>query len=400
MKRYRGSIRATAAGGYQVRWREGRNRKSRTFPPGTTRKAAEKWLTDKVQSVARVKNGTLTFSDLAELYVRHAHPAKAENSRITDESYLRVHLRPFFGDRTISEITTSDVDELKARSLERGLSKSSVNRLLTLLSAMFSFAIDRGHLDPLQRPKLQKYKLAQREFSYLRTDEEVLVFLEAAKRDRRLASGGRDAGSSILHPLYATAIYSGLRIGEIAGLRRIDVDLDAGVVHVRRSYGGPTKGKKFRTVPIMEDLRPTIGAHLAGVDSSRQSLVFTTGAGTMLRKDSRHWNAMLDRTLRGARQLLSERRCCRVEDVEELSPGYITAHDLRHTFASHFAMKGGDMFRLQQYLGHEDLETTMMYAHLSPHVVREDADRLSFSVPVEPQEQPALATVIRLADRR
>jgi integrase len=55
---------------------------------------------------------------------------------------------------------------------------------------------------------------------------------------------------------------------------------------------------------------------------------------------------------------------------------YITFHDLRHTFASHWVMAGGDIFRLQKILGHKSVAMTMRYAHLAPDAYAADHQRL------------------------
>jgi integrase len=55
---------------------------------------------------------------------------------------------------------------------------------------------------------------------------------------------------------------------------------------------------------------------------------------------------------------------------------YITFHGLRHTFASHWAMKGGDLFKLQKIRGHQSVQMTMRYAHLAPDAFRDDYARL------------------------
>lgn len=56
---------------------------------------------------------------------------------------------------------------------------------------------------------------------------------------------------------------------------------------------------------------------------------------------------------------------------------FIRFHDLRHTYASHFMMAGGNIYMLQKILGHSTVEMTMIYAHLSPHVFQLDHGRFN-----------------------
>ncbi len=58
-------------------------------------------------------------------------------------------------------------------------------------------------------------------------------------------------------------------------------------------------------------------------------------------------------------------------------------HDLRHTFASHWVLKGGDLYRLQRVLGHQSIELTQRYAHLAPDAFVQDLGRFGDYVPKE-----------------
>jgi site-specific recombinase XerD len=70
---------------------------------------------------------------------------------------------------------------------------------------------------------------------------------------------------------------------------------------------------------------------------------------------------------------------------------YLTFHGLRHTFASHFMMDGGDIFRLQKYLGHKSQTMTQRCAHLAQAAFAEDHGRMSGIAVVEPSSVIALA---------
>ncbi len=53
-------------------------------------------------------------------------------------------------------------------------------------------------------------------------------------------------------------------------------------------------------------------------------------------------------------------------------------HALRHTFASHYIMSGGNLLALQKILGHSDVKMTMVYAHLAPEFLGDEMDRIKF----------------------
>ena len=118
-------------------------------------------------------------------------------------------------------------------------------------------------------PKFRKPKVAlfSRDYQWLRSDDEVRRFLAASRSEDE-------------HVLvfYATAIYTGLRAGEIAALEWPDVDLDRRLITVQRSFDGPTKSDRVRYVPILDPLLPVLKAWRLRHPGR---LVFTNQAGTM-----------------------------------------------------------------------------------------------------------------------
>jgi integrase len=140
---------------------------------------------------------------------------------------------------------------------------------------------------------------------------------------------------------YATAIFTGMRAGEIAALEWSDVDLDRRLITVQRSFDGPTKSDRVRYVPILDPLLPVLRAWRLRHPGR---LVFTNIAGTMFGSSARIFQEVLHRVLDAA-------QLPKVQRNGKERP-YVRFHDLRHTFASHWAMKGGDLFKLQKILGH------------------------------------------------
>jgi len=219
------------------------------------------------------------------------------------------------------------------------LSAKSINNHLTVLRRMLAVACEWGRLGFVPHVR------------WLRTpapDFDFLTFEEAA----RLVS----AAEAKWRPMILLALRTGLRQGELLALRWEDVDLVAGRLVVRRSavrgiIGTPKSGKG-REVPLSDDavsiLRPMPSRF-------RGELVFAKQDGTMLTAgDCKH----------------PLRRACRVAGIRQVS-----WHVLRHSFASHLAMRGVALKAVQELLGHSTMEMTMRYAHLSPDV-RRDAVRL------------------------
>lgn len=146
--------------------------------------------------------------------------------------------------------------------------------------------------------------------------------------------------------LQSTAVFellygSGLRVGELCGLRRGDLDLSGGFVVV---WG---KGSKQRRLPLGEPCRVALRrwlddgwVHLAGPDTPAD-MVFLNQRGNAL-------------TPRDVRRLL---------DLRSSRPTH--PHALRHTFATHLLDGGADLRAVQELLGHEDLATTQIYTHVS-----------------------------------
>ena len=121
------------------------------------------------------------------------------------------------------------------------MAPKSPHNHLTPLAIVLRYAEERGWIH--RAPRVRKPKLPKRPYSYLQTQEEIARFLRAAA-----------ARSRGLLALYATAVYMGMRAGELAGLRWEDVDFATRLILVQRSYDGPTKNNEIRYVPILDAL--------------------------------------------------------------------------------------------------------------------------------------------------
>lgn len=305
------------------------------------------------------------FSDICDYWL--AKRAVRKRSRADDESIIRRHLRPTFGHLLLGDIGVQEVDDFV---VERDhLNPKTIANHLTLLVSLLRLANELGWLAAVPRIKKPRVQLFSRDFRYLRTKDEIRRFLTAAAGE-----------GEIVHMLYSTAVFTGLRAGELAALRWEDIDLDRRVVTVQRSFAGPTKSGDIRRVPLLPDELPRLLR--AWRLRCPGAIVFPNAEDRMLQPSARAFQEVLHRVL--------DRAAFPSEAHGERVRRYITFHGLRHTFASHYLMDGGDIFRLQHYLGHKSQAMTQRYAHLAPEAFAADFGRMSGVVLTHAQRVIAL----------
>lgn len=319
-------------------------------------KEAQKELSRRLVEVDEIRRGvrlapvSKTFGDLCDYWVENKAAVKRSGDH--DKSIIKCHLRPAFGPVQLRRLGVEQVDAFVVS--HQHLDKKTVHNHLTLLISMLNLAHELGWIERVPKIKKPKVRIFDADFRYLRTDDEVKRFLAAA----------RDEGD-VVFTLYATAVYTGMRAGELGGLTWDDVDLERRLITVQRSFDGPTKSGDVRYVPILDALLPVLRAWRL---RNPLRFVFPSQTGTGLAPSARIFQEVLQRVLEkaGFEQVLrrGKPRAC------------IVFHDLRHTFASHWVMNGGDLFKLQKILGHGTVQMTQRYAHLQPAVYREDYARL------------------------
>jgi integrase len=298
-------------------------KKTLRVPTSTTlRQAAEEWLQGAREGLIRNRSGD---------------PYKPSAIRGYDQA-LRLRVLPELGSMRLSEITRTDLQDLVDGLLASGLDASTIDVTLIPVRVIYKRALSRPEkgiaVNPttgLQMPAVRGGR------DRIASPEECARLLDA------LAPADR--------PLWATAMYAGLRRGELMALRIADVDLAAGVIHVRRGWDTiegeiATKSGRDRKVPIGVALRDHLDEHLLSL-AWTDGLVFGvsayspfTGTPTTKRADRAWTKAGLQR---------------------------ITLHECRHTFASLMIASGVNAKALSVYCGHANIGITMdRYGHLMP----------------------------------
>jgi integrase len=205
-------------------------------------------------------------------------PSHAKN-RFTINKHL---MTSELAELRLVDLTSGKIETfLQAKSDELG--PQSLNHLRRFILTAFNKARKAGRYSG-QNPasSVERRKVPKRIPDYLRVNEVRPVLAALAPR---------------WQPLFAAALYTGLRRGELLGLRKPDIDLDARLITVSRSHGRDvTKGGHPDVIPIAEELLPFLRA---AIDASPSELVFPNPDGTMMRPDV-DLEGLLRRALRRA----------------------------------------------------------------------------------------------------
>ena len=245
------------------------------------------------------------------------------------------------------DLLTAEVNQLgqHLRRLRReGLSPRSVSRALVSMRRFYAFLVNEGDREDNPAVNLYPPRLPRRLPKVL-SEAEVEALLRAPDTSR--SPGIRDR--TMIELLYAT----GLRVSEMVGLERSQLQLDAGYLV---AFG---KGAKERVVPVGESAETWLNRYLDEVRpvmaKGRHDVVFVSYRGSGL-------------TRQGFWKLL--RNYGRGAGIPDLSP-----HVLRHSFATHLLEHGADLRAVQVMLGHANITTTQIYTHIHEHRLRTLYDR-------------------------
>lgn len=219
---------------------------------------------------------------------------------------------------------------------------TTISHYITVIGSFYSFLIGENLISNNPCENVATPKIVKKLPSYL-TEEEVNKLL-----DINLLTPYDYRNKAMLELLYAT----GLRITELCNLKLSDVDVNNCFIRV---YG---KGKKERIVPVTD----LALKHLLTYIYDYRNIILKD-------KDSEYLfisNSLTNISRQGFFKIL-KKECKRAGIEKNVSP-----HILRHSFATHLLKHGADLRIIQELLGHEDITTTQVYAHLVNEKLKSD----------------------------
>ena len=319
---------------------------------------------EETQALDVTKAGKYTVGEWMEVWFQDYAKIKVRpSSHQTYQGYIQNHIRPNIGDIPLEKLTSLDlqkfykkllttgrVDRVEAKGQPKGLSAKTVRNIHQILSSALKLAQEQRLI--LTNPA-EGCALPRVEHQEMKTLTTV-----------QLASFFREARESGVFELYYLELATGLRRGELLGLKWEDIDLERGDLRVRRQVSringevveAPLKTKNaYRILPLAEDTVGVLKEQRKKVGNS--PWVFPSPNGGPISPDSvLH---MLHRVLKRA------------------GLPKVRFHDLRHTFATLVLQNGVDVKTVSGMLGHFSAGFTLdTYAHITSAAQRQAAQTM------------------------
>jgi integrase len=326
-------------------------KKQKWSAAGRSKRTAEKKLVD---LMGEVNAGTyreiqkITFAKFADLWLNSY--AKTRTKPSTLESYQLIvnkHLKPAFGGYLLTDITTVMLQRYVANRLDKVKPKTVINELIPI-KKMLKHAVIWGYLkispaEYVERPRVEKEEMK------ILTPKEVGLFLQHVKPRHKT--------------FFLAAVLTGMRRGELLGLKWGDINWHDSQIHVKRSlwkgqFVTPKSIRSKRKIDMSPHLAMELKKHKLASPANELDLVFCNSKGKPMEPDSlikRHFTPALRRA--------------KVKKVR--------FHDLRHTNTALRIEENQNIKYIQNQLGHASIQTTLdRYGHLIKNVNAEQAKKL------------------------
>ena len=312
----------------------------------------------------RVAARSVKLAALAEEWYR-SKGALREATLSDYRADLNNVILPRLGHLKVGRVTADVIAALIHDLRGKGLSGSRIKNILKPLNGTLKLALRRSLIsqNPYEQLTADERPTSRNREHHIWSPEEINKLIDASKALAR----ERDSKYDYSLLLYV-AVYTGLRLGELLGLRWRDLDLKRGAIDVRHQISRegklvePKTRQAIRTVPLPADMTAALKRHkLASPFSADTAFVFASKTGTALNRSN-----VRNRGLAPALEAAG---------LSGRTP-MITFHDLRHAFASIMIAQGITSIVLAKVLGHTDSRTTeRIYIHVFDRERTEDRVR-------------------------
>lgn len=362
-------------GTYVYRWTD-QTGKRRALYAETLEELREKEMQKTVDEHEGIKTNikTVTVNQLFELWCQLKRGIK--DSTFKNYIYMyEMFVMPTFGKKKLITIKKSDVRLFYILLLDnRGLKTSTLDGIHNVLHQVFQIAVDdnmiRGNPTDNMLKEIKQANGSDSEKREALTIDQQKLFIEYLQKTPKYRRW---------YPVFFVMLNTGLRVGEITGLRWSDIDLDAGTINVNHtlvyynhrdenrcyySINTPKTKAGVREIPMTEPVKEAfrmertyqeeIGVKSVSHIDGYRDFIFLNRFGEVLNQSS--LNKALKRIMRDCNMQQLESHSGDGKPV--LLPNF-TCHILRHTFATRACESGINLKAVQSILGHADISTTL-----------------------------------------
>jgi len=337
------------------------------FRTKTNAQAALKKAEAEVASGTYGKEEPPKFGELAHKWLNDVARHRVKPSTLARYTVdVDRHLCPYFGAMKLTSINAEKIDTFKSEKIDAGSSPRSLNSMLKQLGAIMKYALRLNYISRNPMDHVGMVKVAVDEMDFF-TAPEVVRLLDAVPPEH--------------YALFATAVLSGVREGELLALRWMDFDPAMNALYVRRTYHpdwgftAPKSRAGSRAVQMSPELANILITHRNNTPYNEgDDLIFPNQVGKPM-----DYHNITGRVFNQALDQAALRR--------------IRFHDLRHTYAALCISENVNFKWLQRQMGHASITTTMdTYGHIMPEVEEKlggKLDSLLFDKKVVPFKKKA-----------
>lgn len=380
-------------GSYDYRWTtpDGKRHTIYAATLNELREKEEDIISDKRDGI-KVEVKRITVNDMFDLWCTLKRGIKDN----TFQNYVYMYnmfVRHTFRRQRLTDVKKSDVRRFYNRLVdERVISISTIDTVQNILHQVFNVAIEDGYMranptDNMLKELKQSHNFQQEKRNALTIAEQNLL-MDFLKRNRMY---------NHWYPVFAVMLGTGMRVGELIGLRWCDIDLDEGLIHVNHTLiyynkGGakncsftintPKTASGERTIPMMDWVKEAFLLEKQYQEDAGISCSVTIDGYTDFIFINRYGKAQHRGTLNKAIRRIT--RDCNDEilnnadgDEFPLLLPHFSCHSLRHTFATRLCEAGLNIKVIQDVLGHKDISTTMdIYVDVTKELKKKEFDNL------------------------
>ena len=305
---------------------------------------------ERYDGVELTEDSLMTLGTWLDRWLDEYAANAVRHSTLKNYRFMANHVKRELGDKQVSSVTVEDVQQMYHRLIGRGLSATTVRHVHSMLHLAMDAAV-RSHLTAQNPADLAVPPRAERGEMRIFTEQQLDTFMKAIRDD------------ASWFDFFYTELTTGLRRGEICGLRWDDFDEKIGVLHVRRTLH-------------TEDGRLVAGATKTGCGT--RDIVLPDGTAEVLRKrKAGSYSEWIFPNLTKPELPISPGAAYRrlKEILKRANLPDIRFHDLRHTFSTHALSSGVDARTLAGILGHTNASFTLdTYTHVTGDMQKRAAE--------------------------